>query len=155
RAGGRPARPHLDLLPPGRRHAGLGQRVAGRRRTRPRGHAAVCRRPRPAAADAGSPRSLLRASGRQAMSEYIGRRMAFLDRYLTVGISAARALGGAIGYFVDGAPGFIQQFNVGATNIPIAIGLILMLYPPLAKVRYDLLGRVFRDGRVLGLSVLL
>ncbi len=81
--------------------------------------------------------------------------LAFLDRFLTVWIFAAMAVGLALGRMVPAVPHALAAMSSGATNIPIAVGLICMLFPPLAKVRYEALGQVFRDTRVLGLSFVL
>ncbi|UOE51508.1 ACR3 family arsenite efflux transporter [Mucilaginibacter sp. SMC90] len=83
------------------------------------------------------------------------KRLGFIDRYLTVWIFLAMAIGVATGYFIPSSSAFINSFSSGTTNVPLAIGLILMMYPPLAKVKYEQMGKVFKDVKVLTASLVL
>jgi len=89
------------------------------------------------------------------MAEGVAKKLSFVDRYLTLWIFLAIALGVAMGYYLPGVKGFINTLQIGTTNIAIAIGLILMMYPPLAKVKYEEMGKIFQNKKLLGVSLLM
>ena len=89
------------------------------------------------------------------MAESVSKKLSFIDRFLTLWIFVAIGLGVAMGYYLRGVKDFISGLQVGSTNIPIAIGLILMMYPPLAKVKYEEMGKIFQNKKLLGISLLM
>src|SRR4051812_42398444 len=88
------------------------------------------------------------------MPNVVARGLSFLDRYLTLWIFLAMALGVLLGHTTPELPAALGRMSIGSTSIPIALGLVLMMYPPFTKVRYEELGRVFRDPKVLALSLI-